>query len=177
VTHDHRLVVLRGRDGGQEGDGFAVAKLLGETSLLSHGSHTLHGQKPVALATGSIDAPHKDLVSKPRKGVIVVMTSNWHVMCFDHNLKLLWSQNVHDDVRIHATIHEVAILITNHTVYKEDRGLIVIGGSMNIGSSFDDESVMNKQEDEEDVFEAEREAEKREFERFKQLGMFSDLLL
>eukprot|EP00210_Caulerpa_lentillifera_P006288 g6007.t1 len=143
---------------------------MGETSLLAHGSHTIRGQKPVALAAGYIDNPHKDYVTKPRKGVIAVMTSNWHLMCFDHNLKLMWSRDVHSDMHINATIHEVAILITNHTVYEHDRGMVIVGGSMDIGSSFDDESVLNKEEMEEDVFEAEQAFEKRESERYKRLG-------
>ena len=44
----------------------------------------------VAMAAGYIDTPPTELVIAPRKQVLVAVTSNWQVLCLDHNLKLQW---------------------------------------------------------------------------------------
>lgn len=46
VTHDHRLVVIKGRGVGRE-DGFVKAQLMAEVSLRPSGFHVLSGQAPV----------------------------------------------------------------------------------------------------------------------------------
>ena len=48
----------------------------------------------VALAAGYIDAPPAELVMAPRKQVVVAVTSNWQVLCLDHNLKLKWETTI-----------------------------------------------------------------------------------
>lgn len=50
------------------------------------------GRRPVAMATGVIDRNYKQ--GQPQKQVLVVVTSGWSVMCFDHNLKKLWEENL-----------------------------------------------------------------------------------
>ena len=54
----------------------------------------LAGMHIVAMAAGYIDAPPAELVVAPRKQVLVAVTSNWQVMCFDHNLRLLWETTI-----------------------------------------------------------------------------------
>ena len=39
---------------------------------------------------GAVHAEHGDCVLQ----VIVVVTHGWHVLCFDHNLKLMWDQSI-----------------------------------------------------------------------------------
>lgn len=48
----------------------------------------------VAMAAGYIDPPPAELVIALRKQVLVAVTSNWQVMCFDHNLRLLWETTI-----------------------------------------------------------------------------------
>lgn len=48
----------------------------------------------VAMAAGYIDPPPAELVVALRKQVLVAVTSNWQVMCFDHNLRLLWETTI-----------------------------------------------------------------------------------
>ena len=48
----------------------------------------------MALAAGYIDAPPAELVMAPRKQVLVAVTSNWQVLCLDHNLKLRWETTI-----------------------------------------------------------------------------------
>lgn len=48
----------------------------------------------VAMAAGYIDPPPTELVIALRKQVLVAVTSNWQVMCFDHNLRLLWETTI-----------------------------------------------------------------------------------
>lgn len=44
------------------------------------------------MATGIIDRTYNK--AEPRKQVLVVVTTGWTVMCFDHNLKKLWDVNL-----------------------------------------------------------------------------------
>ena len=111
----------------------------------------------MGLAAGYIDPPANDMVHRHRKAVIVVVTENWHVTCFDHNLVKLWEHDVHKEMHSHATIHELAILITHQSIYQSDRGLIVVGGSMNIASLMEEEMA-----DDVDPFQTEREEEEKE---------------
>lgn len=52
------------------------------------------GMNIVALAAGYIDAPPAELVMAPRKQVLIAVTSNWQVLCLDHNLKLRWETTI-----------------------------------------------------------------------------------
>ena len=59
-----------------------------------HGPLLLAGMHIVAMAAGYIDPPPAELVIALRKQVLVAVTSNWQVMCFDHNLRLLWQTTI-----------------------------------------------------------------------------------
>lgn len=73
-------------------EGFAEARVLAEVSLLPDKVRILSGRRAVAMATGIIDRNYNK--KEPRKQVLVVVTSGWSVMCFDHNLKKLWEVNL-----------------------------------------------------------------------------------
>ena len=68
---------------------------------------------PVAMATGVID---RSKIGQPQKQVLVIVTSVWSVICFDHN----------------AHRREIAISASNYTLWQGDSGLIIIGGRMEI---------------------------------------------
>ncbi|GMH45150.1 hypothetical protein BSKO_13107 [Bryopsis sp. KO-2023] len=164
ATPDFKVQVLKPRAAGKEGDGFAMAHVMAEVSLLPGDMHLTAGRHPVALAAGFLDPPPIELVRRPRKAVLVVVTSDWLVTCFDHNLKPLWEKYIHDDIPQHAVIEEIAISISNHTMYGGDRGLIVIGGSMRFGATLEEEEALGaaKGIQEEDPFEAELQREEQE---------------
>lgn len=73
-------------------EGFSEARVLAEISLLPDKIRVASGRRAVAMATGVIDRYYKD--GTPQKQVLVVVTSGWSVLCFDHNLKKLWETNL-----------------------------------------------------------------------------------
>lgn len=73
-------------------EGFSEARVLAEVSLLPDKIRISSGRRPVAMATGVVDRTYKD--GEIKKQVLVVVTSGWSVMCFDHNLKKLWENNL-----------------------------------------------------------------------------------
>jgi len=84
------------------------------------------GREAVALSTGYLD-PYTE--KEMRKQVVVVVTREWTVLCFDHNLKLLWESNVQEHFPEHDAHREVAVLITSHCMRVNDRGMVLVGGS------------------------------------------------
>lgn len=73
-------------------EGFSEARVLVEVSLLPDKIRVSSGRRAVAMATGVVDRHYKQ--GQPQKQVLVVVTSGWSVMCFDHNLKKLWEANL-----------------------------------------------------------------------------------
>lgn len=73
-------------------EGFSEARVLADISLLPDKIRVASGRRAVAMATGVIDRYYKD--GTPQKQVLVVVTSGWSVLCFDHNLKKLWETNL-----------------------------------------------------------------------------------
>ena len=66
--------------------------MLGEVSLLPDKVRISYGRRPVAMGVGVIDRSYKS--SERKKQVLVVVTSGWSVMCFDHNLTKLWEHDL-----------------------------------------------------------------------------------
>eukprot|EP00798_Chlamydomonas_sp_ICE-L_P012029 gene12029-15131_t len=92
----------------------------------------LAGRRPVAMHVGYIDPLPKERVRPPRKQVVVVLTASWQVLCFDHNLNLLWERDVRMNFPHHAHIKEVRA---------GDRGLIVVGASVERGDILSGEGL------------------------------------
>lgn len=72
--------------------GFSEARVLAEISLLPDKIRVASGRRAVAMAAGVVDRIYKH--GQVQKQVLVVVTSGWSVMCFDHNLKKLWEKNL-----------------------------------------------------------------------------------
>lgn len=136
------------------------------------------------MAAGFIDPEPVEKVRPPRKQVLVVVTASWQVLCFDHNLSLMWEVAIEESLPPNARLAEVsavcmgycltwsllctgfgptvqyscfcayilylrrvlclptwylvpllqvAVIITPHQVRKGNRGLVVVGGSMQLG--------------------------------------------
>ncbi|KAK1272806.1 hypothetical protein QJS04_geneDACA022272 [Acorus gramineus] len=109
-------------------EGFTEARLRAEVSLLPDKIRISSGRRPVAMAAGFVDRTYKH--GEPRKQVLVVVTSGWSVMCFDHNLNKLWETNVQEHFPHGAHHQEIAISISNYTLKHGDSGLIIVGGRM-----------------------------------------------
>lgn len=73
-------------------EGFSHARVLKEVSLLPDKVRISSGRRAVAMATGIIDRHPRQ--GQPVTRVVVVVTSGWTVMCFDHNLNKLWETNL-----------------------------------------------------------------------------------
>uniref|UniRef100_A0A2P2JEZ0 Uncharacterized protein MANES_02G100000 n=2 Tax=Rhizophora mucronata TaxID=61149 RepID=A0A2P2JEZ0_RHIMU len=127
ATHDAKIQVLEPHSRRVD-EGFSEARVLAEISLLPDKIRVASGRRAVAMATGVIDKTFRK--GQPLKQVLVVVTSGWSVMCFDHNLKKLWETNLQEDFPHHAHHREIGILISNYTVKHGDSGLIIIGGRM-----------------------------------------------
>jgi hypothetical protein len=105
--------------------------LVSEVALLS--SHRVRaGRYPVALATGYLDPYNPD---SSRAQIIVVVTSGWHILCFDHSLKLLWDDVVEADLS-GRYLGEVAILIDSHQMRIGDTGTVIVGGRLEAEKDF-----------------------------------------
>ncbi|KAG8383387.1 hypothetical protein BUALT_Bualt04G0007200 [Buddleja alternifolia] len=129
ATHDAKIQVLEPHSRRVD-ESFSEARLLTEVSLLPDKLRIATGRRAVAMATGIIDKTYNK--AEPRKQVLVVVTTGWTVMCFDHNLKKLWDVNLQKDFPHNAHHREIAISISNYTLRHGDSGLIIVGGRMEI---------------------------------------------
>ncbi|PIA55940.1 hypothetical protein AQUCO_00700332v1 [Aquilegia coerulea] len=129
ATHDAKIQVLAPH-GRRVDEGFGEAHILAEISLLPANIRVSSGRRAVAMATGFVDRSYKH--GEARKQVLVVVTSGWWVMCFDHNLKKLWETNLQEDFPHNAHHREIAISISNYTLKHGDAGMIIVGGRMEV---------------------------------------------
>lgn len=129
ATHDAKIQVLEPHVRRVD-EGFSEARVLAEVSLLPDKIRVASGRRAVAMATGVIDRTYKQ--GQMQKQVLVVVTSGWSVMCFDHNLKKLWETNLQEDFPHNAHHREISISISNYTLKHGDAGLVIIGGRMEV---------------------------------------------
>lgn len=127
ATHDAKIQVLEPH-ARRVDEGFSEARVLAEVSLLPDKIRIASGRRAVAMATGVIDRTYRQ--GQPLKQVLVVVTSGWSVMCFDHNLNKLWEANLQEDFPPNAHHSEIAISISNYTLKHGDTGLVIVGGRM-----------------------------------------------
>ncbi|XP_070575140.1 uncharacterized protein [Ptychodera flava] len=84
--------------------------------------------QPVSIATGYL-VQYQSML-QIRKQVVVVLTEDWTVLCFDSELKLLWENKLIENLDPKYYIKEATILVTSHNLKKKDGGLVIIGASM-----------------------------------------------
>jgi hypothetical protein len=88
-----------------------------------------HGRRPIALGTGYI-APISSS-SERRQQVIVVVTNGWNVLCFNHQLELLWESAASEHGSPSESYHkEVSIIVSPVPVRDGDTGLVVVSGRL-----------------------------------------------
>lgn len=56
---------------------------------------------------------------------------NWLVYCFDHDLRILWEQQLLDTSKLsqHYRIKATSVLVTAEAMTRSDRGAVIIGGA------------------------------------------------
>ncbi|XP_076449681.1 uncharacterized protein LOC143286041 [Babylonia areolata] len=130
VTMDGRLSVLAVPEQQKLADGslpHVVVKHEVELSLSRPGNRMA---RVVVLETG-FTTPYLAMV-QVRKQIIVIATDDWHVMCFDSELTLVWEVALPVTVDLYEEVYSVkslGVLITSHSVQKNDAGLVIVGGS------------------------------------------------
>ncbi|OWM66412.1 hypothetical protein CDL15_Pgr013629 [Punica granatum] len=134
ATHDAKIQILEPH-ARRVDEGFSEARVLAEVTLLPDKIRIASGRRPVAMATGVVDRSYRH--GQPQKQVLVVVTSGWSVMCFDHNLKKLWEVNMQEDFPHNAHHREIAISISNYTLKHGDSGLVIVGGRMEVQPHLD----------------------------------------
>ena len=93
------------------------------------------GRRAVALAVGHLEAASalnsssSLVVAPPRKSVIVVLTAGWSLLCFDHNLRLLWETALGADFPQGWAAREVAVLVAPSPLRPGDVGLVLVAAS------------------------------------------------
>ena len=168
-----------GGDHGDEGihdddaDVFAALTTTATASLLPANTRVVAGRTPIALAAGHLTPPRSSGSSsransnvKTRKAVVVVVTSGWHLLCFDHNLRLLWEVALSGEFPRRARIREVAVVVSAHATYEGDVGAVIVGGRVETGTRDDDDEgggggdslgdAFERQLDDEDVLRTHR---------------------
>eukprot|EP00899_Mesostigma_viride_P010191 jgi/Mesvir1/19173/Mv01192-RA.2 len=123
----------------------ARGEVIAQVSLLPSVLRVTAGRRPVALAAGYLDPanPHEHaqqggdmrqhhgkVARGPRKQVVVVVTAGWTILAFDHNLRPMWENTVQEEFPAGSHHKEVAVLVSSLSIRQGDRGLIVVGGSM-----------------------------------------------
>jgi hypothetical protein len=85
------------------------------------------GGSPIAVATGYLKQ-YQSMV-QVRQQVIVVLMSDWQVLCLSHELKLLWKAQPLEKEKDHnLAIREPSVLISHVSIRKGDTGCVVVGG-------------------------------------------------
>ncbi|PRP81618.1 FG-GAP repeat-containing protein [Planoprotostelium fungivorum] len=111
VDYDHKIRIHR----------YGIDKTFLKEASLASKLRIKSGRFPVAMATGYVTP------SDPQQHIIV-MTDSWSVLCYDHNLKLIWETSAKDSIPNDSYFEEAAAIILSNTIRITDRGLVIIGG-------------------------------------------------
>ncbi len=63
--------------------------------------------------------------------IVVVVLDNWHVLCYNNDLELLWEQRLMDVGQARETykVKAMAALVSPHVISTGDQGSVIVGGS------------------------------------------------
>ena len=61
----------------------------------------------------------------------MVVLDDWHVLCYDNELNLLWNQQLMDIGQMRETykVKAMAVLVSPHVISTGDQGSVIVGGS------------------------------------------------
>ncbi|KAH9509481.1 hypothetical protein Btru_045998 [Bulinus truncatus] len=86
--------------------------------------------KPYTMGVGYIGSS-SSTPDQTDKQIIVVVSDDWQVLCFNHNLKLLWHQLLPlpvNDLKA-VEVKSLAVLVSPFTIEKNHKDLVVVAGS------------------------------------------------
>ncbi|ESO98334.1 hypothetical protein LOTGIDRAFT_159137 [Lottia gigantea] len=129
LTNDMKLSIMALPDEKNQTDEQALPHVQIKHRVKLPIGHHQHLSRPVVMATG-FTVPYSSMM-QVRKQIIVIVTSNWQVFCYSSELELLWKiklQDISKDIENYK-VKTMGILVTSHSVNKNDEGLIIIGGS------------------------------------------------
>ena len=117
---------------------FGAARTIAVASLIPENVRVSAGRRAIALAAGHL-VPAGDSASSrsARKAVVVVVTEGWHVLCFDHNLRLMWERTLQESFPRHARVREVAVMVSDASMFEGDEGAVIVGGRVELGDVAD----------------------------------------
>ncbi|KAJ5069065.1 fg-gap repeat-containing protein [Anaeramoeba ignava] len=129
--------------GSLEYKNFCEIKPIKEVSLLSKTKSIAFskGRNPIATQIGFIEE------GKQSSLIIIVVTESWNIICLDRNLNIIWETSPTLNLQTKYYHSEISILITHHKLYKDDIGMIIIGGKMKTKQNQDESNNNNKNND------------------------------
>ncbi|XP_005100799.1 uncharacterized protein LOC101859492 [Aplysia californica] len=100
-----------------------------KAEMMFKGRSKGHIPRPHTVGVGFIE-PYLSMM-QIRKQVIVVVTDDWQVLCYSHELKLLWYQQLPlPSVDLESIeVKSLSVLVSPFTIEKKHKGLVVIAGS------------------------------------------------
>ena len=110
------------------GDGFAPAFILAQksvSSLIEHKDGDSEVPEVLALASGSLEKPLKDLVHRQRKQVIAAVCSDGSVALIDSNLRLKWKSSI-PLISKGTELKDVSVVVTPHAGNTDVGGMVVV---------------------------------------------------
>ncbi|XP_046553197.1 uncharacterized protein LOC124262710 isoform X1 [Haliotis rubra] len=86
--------------------------------------------RPIVMRTGFTE-PYQSMV-QVRSQVIVLATEDWQVLCYSPALELVWRTSLMpaESLKEAYVMTAMDVLVSSHSVKKNDGGLVIIGGSM-----------------------------------------------
>lgn len=142
ATSSGRIQIVSPERPGRPGEGFTRARLMADVAIAATvGDDAPDDMRPIALSAGFLDPDEPPVMlagppSAPRKMVVAVATAGGTVLCFDHNLRPLWSKRLQPDGLPEGTFYsEAALLVSPQRVMDHDRGAVLVGLALERGDS------------------------------------------
>ena len=58
-------------------------------------------------------------------------------LCFNHNLRLMWERTLQESFPRHARVREVAVMVSDASMFEGDEGAVIVGGRVELGDIAD----------------------------------------
>ena len=125
VATDQKLMILDPNVANKNDDQFKRIGIKREVTFKTSTS-SIVGRRPLKMESGYLEITQE---GKTRKKVIVILTDGYVLLCFNHNLKLIWETTI-DHLPPDVYFKEIAIAITPSKIRVNDKGLVVVGNTL-----------------------------------------------
>jgi outer membrane protein assembly factor BamB len=123
ATRDGRLQLTEPQYGAPGRVAWSRLHVKTEVSLRVGGVGLSTGRRPVALGAG----PLREAKAPTRaKQIVVILTEDWTVHAFDHELQPLWEHSLAS--KSAGSLNEASLLIAPRSLYLGDAGVVLVGG-------------------------------------------------